>query len=135
LAEQQRVADLDNCIHQAAEALHIGRTSVAQTFFEQNAIDAREPTTDPRELLSEGRQSIIDQMKKPRPDAKSNAIEIDSLYDLNRQLGDQLAKLTSDFSQGRTRPEVFKAQLRATLDAYRSGVEHVVAARVIINVR
>lgn len=129
------MADLDNCIHQAAEALHIGRTSVARTFFEQSALDAREPTTDPRELLSEGRQSIIDQMKAPRSAAKSSAVEIDSLYDINRQLGEQLAKLTSDFAQGNTRPEVFKVQLRATLEAYRTGVEHIVAARVTINVR
>ena len=135
-AEQNQVANLDACIQQAAEVLDIGRTAVARSFFEQNASEIKEPTTDPRQILHAGRQSIVDQMKLQRPQTRANmADNTTPLYDLNQQLGHQLARLTNDVAQGMTRPEVFLAQLRATLEAYRRSVENVVAARVTINIR
>jgi hypothetical protein len=136
MAEQQSIADVDTCIHQAAEALRTGRESVARRFFAQKEAEDGNHASDPRNLLQAGRQRVLDQMKG-RPAGRGQEIieNIATLHDLNRQLGDQIAKLTGDFTEGRTRPEVFKVQLRATLDTYRSSVERLLTRGITISVR
>ncbi|MBX7123272.1 MAG: hypothetical protein K1X42_14175 [Opitutaceae bacterium] len=136
IAEQESIANVDTCIQQAAEALRTGRESVARSFFAQKSDDEGEGS-DPRALLKTGRQRVIDQMKV-QPSARGAEIPDNSataLGDLNRQLGEQVAKLAGDVTEGRTRPEVFKVQLRATLDTYRNSVERLFASRITINVR
>jgi hypothetical protein len=137
MAEQESIANVDTCIHQAAEALRTGRESVARSFFAQKAAEDGDHGSDPRNLLKAGRQRVLDQMKgQPAargPEMMENGAT--TLNDLNRQLGDQIARLTGDVTEGRTRPEVFKVQLRATLDTYRNSVERLLASRITINVR
>ena len=137
MAEQENIASVDTCIHQAAEALRTGRESVARSFFAQKAAEDGDHGSDPRNLLKAGRQRVLDQMKG-QPAARGPEpmdAGITPLQDLNRQLSDQIAKLTSDVTEGRTRPEVFRVQLRATLDTYRNSVERLFASRITINVR
>jgi hypothetical protein len=137
MAQQESIANVDTCIHQAAEALRTGRESVARSFFAQKEAEDGNHGSDPRNLLKAGRQRVLDQMKG-QPAARGPEITETSttpLNDLNRQLGDQIAKLTGDVTEGRTRPEVFKVQLRATLDTYRNSVERLFASRITINIR
>lgn len=135
MAEQDSIANVDTCIHQAAEALRTGRESEARSFFGQKAAEDGDHGADPRNLLKAGRQRVLDQMKGQAPKVNREIPENTStLNELNRQLGDQIARLTNDVTEGLTRPEVFKVQLRATLDTYRNSVERLFT-RVTINVR
>jgi hypothetical protein len=138
MTEQENIAGVDTCIDQATEALRTGRESVARSFFAQKPGTDPNQSSDPRNLLKEGRQRVLDQMNghqtttpKPQDIAENGA----TLNDLNRQLGDQIAKLTGDVTESRIRPEVFRARLRATLDTYRTSAERVFSSRVTINVR
>ena len=137
MAEQESIANVDTCIHQAAEALRTGRESVARSFFAQKEAEDGNHGSDPRNLLKAGRQRVLDQMKAQPASRGPEVTDTSSntLNDLNRRLGDQIAKLTGDVTEGRTRPEVFKVQLRATLDTYRTSVERLFASRITINVR
>jgi hypothetical protein len=139
IAEQQSIANVDTCIQQASEALRTGRESVARSFFAQKAPEDGNHGSDPRNLLNAGRQRVIDQMKgqpaaKPQPDILDSGSG-STLNELNRQLGEQIARLAADVTEGRTRAEIYKVQLRATLDTYRNSVERVLASRMTINVR
>ena len=136
MAEQGGFANVDACIHQAAEALRIGRSSVSRSFFVQTNSEVEQHGSDPRNLLQVGRQRVLSQMSTPQ--ATPKAIDLtenaSTIHELNRQLGNHITKLTDDVIEGRTRPEVFSVQLRATLETYRNSVERLFT-RVTITVR
>lgn len=136
IQDENDIADVDTCIQQSAEALRAGRESVARSFYAQTPLRRQESGSDPRSVLREGRERILEQIHRQttgvREPTVANYPAI--LQGLNHQLESQLADLAQDLLEGRTQPEVFKVQIRAVIEIYRTSVERLFTP-VTINIR